>query len=347
MISVLLASLLWWAPPCGGAQDPPAARAGAAVAAVEAGSGEVSPGTVAAVRALVAERLPEVQRVFPGLVVRPFRVQVHADRESMPAELVAQLHPGAAGFALLGQHQIHLVWGEMRASGSAPGGVVAHELVHELLDQFVAPHGDAIPRWFHEGLAQLIAGDTYLGAREEDLLWRFGARRMLSFGALREHFPADPEDLQAAYAQSYSYVAWLAHQYDLETLLEVARSVDRDVSFMGALVGSTGRTTLQLEDAWRYHLRNESGASWRILVDQCFNLMLIACLPLLGIAVMRRFARERRAAARLARSESEPMVMESVVPQYEEPELHGPPLPPGFPTADAPQKIARDAGAGW
>ena len=41
---------------------------------------------------------------------------------------------------------------------------------------------------------------------------------------------------------------------------------------------------MQLEDAWRYHLTHESGASWRLLLDQCFNLLLIASLPLFVVA---------------------------------------------------------------
>lgn len=309
-----------------------------------AGSGGVPAGTVATVRRLVAEQLPEVRKVFRGMEVAPFRVEVHAARETMPADLVAHLDEGAAGFALLGRHEIHLVWAEMRQSGSPPGGVVAHEIAHELLDQFVAPNGRAIPRWFHEGLAQWIAGDTYLGAREQDLLWRFGTKRRLSFGDLRERFPSEQEDLQAAYAQSYSYVAWLAARFGVDALLDVAKSVDRETTFSGALVGRTGRSTLQLEDAWRHHLVYESGAPWRVMLEHWFGITMILCIPALLVAVRRRFARERRAAEKLARGELAPPWPEFAV---EPSDLQGPPLPPDFPGAEPARKIARDGGAGW
>ncbi len=307
VISALFATLLSILPPAfGPAQDPGAkvpALAAASAAEVGIGSGDVSATVIAGVQDLVVQQIGVLLPVVPGLRLRAFFVRVHQSRDTMPESLSRYLHDGSAGFALLGQRQIHLVWGEIRRLGNDPRGVVTHELVHELLDQYVAPHGNRIPRWFHEGLAQLLAGDTYLGAREEDLLWRFAARRMLSFADLREHFPADADDLQAAYAQSYSYVAWLAGKYSVAELLVVAKNVDRDISFEQALVGRTGRTTLQLEDAWRFHLHNESGAPWRVLLDQCFNILLIASLPLLLVAVIRRFARERRAAERLARSE--------------------------------------------
>ena len=314
---------------------------------VTTASGEVSEETLAAVRSQVVEGLSVLQPVFRGLQRVPFRVNVHESRGSMPEALARHLHPGSAGFALLGQHQIHLVWGEMRRLGVVAQGVVTHELVHELLDQWAAPHGARVPRWFHEGLAQVLAGDTYLGAREEDLLWRLAARRMPAFGQLSDGFPLEPEDLQAAYAQSYSYVAWLVETFGVATLLQAVRDLDESVAFERALVWATRQTTLQLEDAWRYHVTHESGASWRLLLDQCFNLLLIASLPLFVVALVRRFARERRAAARLARTEGE-VVFEpppelppdvegqelaaepEVEPDVAPPELQGPPAPDGL-----------------
>jgi Peptidase MA superfamily len=329
----------------GAAQDPGAVGSppAATVAVVGVGSGEVSPEVLGRVDLLVASQLHELRPVFPQLVLRPFFVRVHESRASMPETLSRFLHPGSAGFALLGQHQIHLVWGEMRVLGSDPRGVVTHELVHELLDQMVAPYGHSLPRWFHEGLAQHLAGDTYLGGREEDLLWRLAARRSLSFAELRQSFPIDPEDLQAAYAQSYSYVAWLVRQFGIETLLQAARNVDRETSFEAALVGGTRRTTLQLEDGWRYHLHNESGAPWRVLLDQCFNILLLASLPLLVLAVRRRLARERHAAERLARSEDlEPVAALPESDQWSTPPWEPEPVPGPAPAEPPPPASGAD-----
>jgi hypothetical protein len=342
VISTLFALALSWLPQGPGAPQVPVAApasAGSASACeVGVGSGDVPPAVVAEVEQLVAEQLPVVGKAFPGLQLRPFFVRVHATREGMPAALQRHLHQDVAGFVLLGQRQVHLVWGEMRRLGSPAGGVVAHELTHELLDQYVAPFGSGMPRWFHEGLAQYLAGDTYLGAREEDLLWRLAAKRLPPFAELREHFPGDPDDLQAAYAQSYSYVAWLAREFGVAELLKAAKNVDRLVTFEGALVGRTGRTTLQLEDAWRYHLRNESGASWRLLLDQCFNLLLVASMPLLAVALVRRFARERRAAERLARSEAEQPTMEGgwSADAHQEPDADAQQGPSGVPPIGPP-----------
>jgi hypothetical protein len=289
---------------------------------VTAGTGELTPEAVAAVRRTVAAELPGLCDLFGRVPEQRFFVHVHASRESLPAALAAHLQPDSSGFALLGRHQIHLVWGEMRRTGSSLRGVVVHELVHELLDQFVAPHGARMPRWFHEGLAQCVAGDIYLGAREEDLVWRAAAGRLLSFGALRERFPETTPELRIAYAQSYSYVAWLREQYGMDTLLRVAAAVDELTSFERALVGRTDRSTLQLEEAWRDHLQHGSGAIWRVVLDQCFSLVLIAALPLLGLALIRRLAADQRAAAELSRAEAE-----AAAPEPEQPPAADDPPP--------------------
>lgn len=269
---------------------------------VVAGTGEVGEVDLQHVREAVASGLPRLQQAFQKPLQRRFHVFVHADREHLPDAMVASLHEDAAGFALLGMHQIHIVRDEVAGSGSTLAGVVAHELVHELLDQYAGEFGRLIPRWFHEGLAQVLAGDTYLHVREEELVFRLLNRTLLSFEQLRHNFPTTQPSLRIAYAQSYSYVAWLHERYGLPALLRLVAAVDRDISFEGALVGMTQRSTLDLAEAWRDKVLH-SGAPWRVLFNSCFDLVLVAILPLLVLALRRRLQSESRAARRMAESE--------------------------------------------
>ncbi|MCA8973820.1 MAG: hypothetical protein KDC98_03825 [Planctomycetes bacterium] len=268
------------------------------------GSGEVDAEILENVRSLVDSGAAELAPVFPGLDPKPFAVFVHGEAELMPESLVALRHPGAPGFALLGQHQIHLVISDMRRSGASLSSVVKHELVHELLDQFTAPRRGRIPRWFHEGLAQDLAGDTYLGAREEDLVWRVGLRRLLAFADLERGFPRDEDKLRVAYAQSYSYVSWLVREFGLAAVVEIAAHTDQDTSLDQALVQQTGRSTIELYDAWTLYLQYGSGAWWRVLLGQCFNLLLVLAIPVLIVAWLRRRARGRLIARRMAQREA-------------------------------------------
>jgi hypothetical protein len=286
------------APP--GLQQPPRGDANAPVATVVAGTGGVDASQVANVRAIVAAELPGLVKVFDGKPRQPFFVHVHGGRDALPDALAANLHADSPAFALLGVHQIHIVLGEVRRTGSRLASVVRHELVHELLDQYVAPNGRHVPRWFHEGLAQHLAGDTYLQASEDDLVLRIGTRRLEPFGALRARFPSDSLELRIAYAQSYSYVSWLVREYGLPALLAVARGADDLTPFDNVLAGRLGRPTVELQAAWEDYVLHGSGAPWRVVLDQCFSLCLIAFLPVLVLALMRRLDAERRTARRLA-----------------------------------------------
>lgn len=313
---------------CGGPARVAAPAANRTVLAqVVAGTGPPPEDAVAQVRRVVEEEEGRLVAFFRGRPAQPYFVFVHGSRERMPEDLVANLHPNCPGFVQLGTRTVHLVWGEMRRTGASLHGVVVHELVHELLDQFVAPHGRLLPRWFHEGLAQVVAGDTYLGAREEELVWRATIDRLLSFDGLRLAFPTREEDLRIAYAQSYSYVANLVRDHGVDAMLDVAAAADESTSFERALVGRTRRSTLDLQSAWKHHLVHGSGAPWRVLLDNCFPFVLVAALPLLALALIRRLAMDRRAAARLEHAEAQ-----AAVGSEESPEL---------PSEDRPQDEGR------
>lgn len=266
-------------------------------AQVVAGVGDVDDDTVRRVEALFARELADLQRDFDGVEVAPFFVHVHASRAEMPAALVAGVNESAPGFTLLGQHQIHLILDVIVSTRATMVGVVRHELVHELLDQYCGVNGRYIPRWFHEGLAQTLAGDTYLGASEEDLVWRITAGSLRSIDTLAKRFPKTTVQLRTAYSHSYSYVAWLARAYGLSALLRIARNTDARTSFARALVGWAGLSTLDLEEDWRAYVVHGTGARWRSVLSHWFSLVLIMVLPVLVLALMRRLRSEERAAS--------------------------------------------------
>src|SRR5262245_558673 len=264
-----------------------------------AGGPDVADSTVAAVRRDAETALRRVREVFPEEPHVPFRIVVHGRAADLPAELQSAHHEGSPGFALLARHEIHVLLDETRAAGTTMGAVLVHELTHELLDQACQRAGGRIPRWFHEGLAQFVAGDTYLGASEEAIIWRAASRQLLPFSGLTELFPRDPALLKVAYAQSYSYVAWLVRELGMKGVLAVARAVDDETSFDRALVMQARVATAALEDGWCDHVVNGSGARWRLLLQSCFSLSIIFSLPLLALAMIRRLRADRAARERM------------------------------------------------
>jgi hypothetical protein len=292
---------------------------------VTAGGGTVAPAAVAEVRVAMNAALTSLTGDFPGLPGVPFAVVVHADEASLPAAVAECHHPGSPGLALLERQEIHLLWREMLSE--PVGGVrsgVKHELVHILLHQLAGPFGGKVPRWFHEGLAQTLAGDGYLGAREQDIVWRANTNRLLGFSDLADGFPEHRTELQLAYAQSYSYVAFLVRHYGLRRMLDTVRMLDRETSFSRALVEVTGETTAALRDAWIDYLVHGSGASWRTLLDMCFPLSMVLALPILAMAMIRRQRADRSVQRRLQSDEhreaAEEAAEEEAMPEADLPE---------------------------
>ena len=190
-------------------------------------------GSLAAAEAAVERGLEKLQPLFPGAPSRSFRVVVHETAASLAEEIRASVHPGAPGVALLGRQEIHLILGDIVAGGSTNlQTVVEHELVHILLHQFAGPGAELLPRWFHEGMAQDLSGATYLGAREEDLVVRARFDTLPPLGSLQGDFPQDDAfRLRQAYAQSFSFVAYLRRELGHQMLLEVSRACGGDLDF--------------------------------------------------------------------------------------------------------------------
>lgn len=267
-------------------------------------SADVPAATVARIEAEAESGLAELRRTFRGVPTQPFQIVVHRTMASLDPAVAAALHEHTPGVALLGEHQIHLVLANMQfVESGQTRPVVVHELVHELLNQYAAPFGELLPRWLHEGLAQTLAGDTYLGGREEDLIWRIASRQLLAFSSLERDFPRDEIGLRLAYAESYSFVAWLVREYGIDDVLAAVKLVDPRTSIMDALVQVTRRSSVELHDDWEDYLRHGSGARARALLDNCFSLSMILALPLVALAMIRRLRSDHWARERIERHE--------------------------------------------
>jgi hypothetical protein len=264
------------------AQDPvPSVRASASVPAA----------TVARVEQMVVDGLARLTARFPDTPLRPFTVFVHRTRAEVPEPVREAMHEGSPGVALLGALAIHLVLDE--ANPSPPGDlatVVDHELVHILLHLYAGRAGPWIPRWFHEGLAQHLTGFLYVGASEEEIVFGLRADTLPRLRDLQRDFPRrSAYDLRIAYALSHSWVSYLERELGLPVLLRVARRCRADLEFPEAFLEETRTPLTDLEAQWREYVRTGSGAAMRVVLQQCFGLLVILALPLLALAAARRW----------------------------------------------------------
>lgn len=116
-----------------------------------------------------------------------------------------------------------------------------HELAHLFLD--AALRGRRVPRWFHEGVAMLVASEG-VGDRLKTALGAAASGAWLPIQDLADRFPADPPAVHLAYAQAMLFVRHLhraAAPAGVSALIaEVASGMPFDTAFehvFGAPVG--------------------------------------------------------------------------------------------------------------
>ncbi|MGE0142480.1 MAG: hypothetical protein AB7I19_04395 [Planctomycetota bacterium] len=239
---------------------------------------------------------------FPGTPSRPFDVFLHSGLGSLSTADATHLHPGTPGFAVLGQDRIHILYDQIEPR--PPNDlrtVLHHELVHVLVDQFAGDKGRLVPRWLHEGLAQSLSGETYLRAREVDLLTPLVHGRLLPLRALTRDFPDDPTQRRLAYHQSYSFVDWLIRRRGLRDIRQGILWATELDNFIGGFAHVTQVPLIREYERWQQWITHESGAPWLFLFQNCFSYVMILGFVALAYSATRVHAREARTRRRMDR----------------------------------------------
>jgi len=173
------------------------------------------------------------------------------------------------------------------------GKLVAHEILHILLQHKLDETGARSPRWLHEGLAKYATGD--LPMEERQLLGRTAADgELLSINELEAAFSGSPQQVSLAYAQSYTLVDYLASlegKAGLSGFLEelgIVGEVDR------ALIRTYHMPVDQLQRDWlnqvaAIYLKQRSPYS-----VQSWIWLGIALLFVIAAVVRLRYARQIR-----------------------------------------------------
>ena len=257
-------------------------------------SDRVSVRSLARIRELVHRSLQRLAPELPGPegpMAPPMSVIIHPSLADLPAEFADDVPEGTPGFALLLAGRIHIMIEE--ALGVPPDDlatVVDHEVVHLLIQQAASPHGDRVPRWLHEGLAQFLAGGSYYGAREEDIYPGIQSGTLPLVIGYTARMPMEPVPRRLAYAGSHSFVEWLVRNHGMDRLRTVLAAVRNGEEFPAAFVDEYGEPAVELETRWREDVARTGLA--RFLETNCFSILLVLALPLLVLAVARRLRRE-------------------------------------------------------
>lgn len=167
--------------------------------------------------------------------------------------------------------------------------VLRHELAHVALGGLT----DWVPKWFTEGFALHAAGEWSM-SRSSRLGRAAVSGSLIPLSDIERNWPTSLVDVDLAYAQSASMVAFLARQRDGRLLPELARRLATGEDFQTALREAAGKPLAVLEAEWKKSLRTRYG--WiPLLLDQEI-LWVAAALLLVYAAWRRRRSNKRRIA---------------------------------------------------
>ncbi len=169
--------------------------------------------------------------------------------------------------------------------------VTDHEITHVLVEQSF--HGAPVPRWLHEGLAQVVArefSEQTTVAISKGML----GDGLLTLGELVEGFPHDPLRAQLAYAQSADLVAFIRNEYGLPALQRLLKEMSAGRPVRAAFREATGQSLDQVDAAWRARLEH-SQLWFPPLVSDSVWFALGGFVLFGGWLRVRRRNRERRA----------------------------------------------------
>jgi len=192
---------------------------------------------------------------------QPVKIYIYANsqdlREAMvyPQEWTGGVAFTEYGIIAIGVNIDNLTWGK---------SALAHELTHLVTYQMTYnPYGD-MPTWLNEGLSMYAEGDL-----RDDLLSALNQAisedNLISVRSLSGSFPAKIEEASLYYAQSYSLVDFLIHEYGKDKMLQLLSVFKEGSSYDDALLEIYGFDMDGLDDLWRANLNIEAQASIGLL----------------------------------------------------------------------------------
>ena len=176
---------------------------------------------------------------------------------------------------------------------SETGTVLRHELVHVLLQERLP---GPIPRWFHEGYAEIAAGSWDVASAWQ-LRVAFFTGRAPPLDSLELRWPRGSGEAQLAYLLSATAVEHMRRRTGEDGFALLLANWRRQGSLEQAVRSTWGMTMGQLEDEWREDVRSRYG--WLLVAGSVGLVWFVAAiLVLLAWIPRRRRNRERMDAMR-------------------------------------------------
>ncbi|MGQ0504836.1 MAG: peptidase MA family metallohydrolase, partial [Myxococcaceae bacterium] len=203
------------------------------------------------------ERFKEVLgRDWPGVT----EIRIGVDREEYVALALPGSYPPSWSVALAYPAQNLMLLEARSLNDPANAATVRHELAHVALGQ-ISP---AWPRWFQEGMAQRLTGEGSGMSQYSTMFRGMHSSGLMELKDLTESWPDQPSEVELAYAQSASFIAFLLENHGSTAISALMTGVEKGATFEEAFARAFNTSLEKAEGAWRETL--PSRYSWLPLI---------------------------------------------------------------------------------
>jgi hypothetical protein len=171
--------------------------------------------------------------------------------------------------------------------------IVKHELCHLLLHEYIKD--DNLPRWLDEGVAQWASGglaDIVMEKRSV-LDGAVLQNRMLGLRYLSDGFPGDDVRLRLAYAESKSFVEYMATLKGAQSLPALLDSLKDGNDIDSAIMETFSISFAELEQNWHDSLEKK-GLWISFLINNLTEILFFLSALILIYGFMRAWRRKKR-----------------------------------------------------
>ncbi len=165
-----------------------------------------------------------------------------------------------------------------------------HEICHILLGQAFGA-GHRVPRWLHEGMAIIVAGQWSM-QRLSTMTMAVLTGRVLSMENITHSFPRDAHRAELAYCQSFYFISFLKSKFGDEKFRAFLKTYSSCKDFKLALRKTYFLHWEELENLWLEYLKVRF--SWIPILSSTGTLWFLASLIFIwGYVHKKRKARNK------------------------------------------------------
>jgi hypothetical protein len=202
-------------------------------------------------------------------------------------------NPLTVGYALPGKDVIVIDHSRMIIEPFTLETTIKHELCHLLLHEYIKDEN--LPRWLDEGVAQWASGGLadIIMEKRPVLDGAVMQNRMLGLRYLADGFPEDDARLRLAYAESKSFVEYMAADNGAQDLLDVLNSLKAGNDIDSAIMEAFSISFAELEQRWHESLEKE-GLWVSFLINNLTEILFFLSALILFYGFIRAWRRKKR-----------------------------------------------------